>query len=116
MDDLAKAGAPLILRRGDALTVLRDMIGETGAKSVTWTRLTDGAALKRDRRVKTALAEDGEDSSGISVSANVALTSDYRFRGLSFSDGDIAVQFGVPRPVHLAHTALAKSVDDFVGR
>ena len=58
-DDLAKAGAPLILRRGDALTVLRDMIGETGAKSVTWTRLTDGAALKRDKRVKTALAEDG---------------------------------------------------------
>ena len=58
-DDLAKAGAPLILRRGDALTVLRDMIGETGAKSVTWTRLTDGAALKRDRRVKAALAEDG---------------------------------------------------------
>lgn len=43
-----------------------------------------------------ALAEDGEESSnGISVSANVALTSDYRFRGLSFSDGDIAVQGGI---------------------
>ncbi len=41
-----------------------------------------------------ALAEDGDDS-GISVSANVALTSDYRFRGLSFSDGDIAVQGGI---------------------
>ncbi len=41
-----------------------------------------------------ALAEDGE-GSGISVSANVALTSDYRFRGLSFSDGDIAVQGGI---------------------
>ena len=42
-----------------------------------------------------AFAKDGEDSSGISVSANVALTSDYRFRGLSFSDGDIAVQGGI---------------------
>ncbi|MEP2989887.1 MAG: TorF family putative porin [Parasphingorhabdus sp.] len=41
-----------------------------------------------------AFAEDGDDS-GISVSANVALTSDYRFRGLSFSDGDIAVQGGI---------------------
>jgi uncharacterized protein (TIGR02001 family) len=41
-----------------------------------------------------ALAEDGDDG-GISVSANVALTSDYRFRGLSFSAGDIAVQGGI---------------------
>ena len=41
-----------------------------------------------------ALAQTDEDS-GITVSANVALTSDYRFRGLSFSDGDIAVQGGI---------------------
>lgn len=57
--DLAQAGAPLILRRGDALSVLREVIAETGAKAVTWTRLTDGAALDRDRRVKAALTEDG---------------------------------------------------------
>jgi len=31
----------------------------------------------------------------ISVSANVSLTSDYRFRGVGFSDGDIAVQGGI---------------------
>ena len=42
-----------------------------------------------------AIAGSAEDSSGISISANVALTSDYRFRGLSFSDGDIAIQGGI---------------------
>ena len=33
--------------------------------------------------------------SGITVSANVDITSDYRFRGISLSGGDIAVQGGV---------------------
>ena len=36
-----------------------------------------------------------ESSSGITVSGNAAVTSDYRFRGLSFSDGDIAIQGGI---------------------
>lgn len=36
-----------------------------------------------------------QDDSGIEVSGNVALVSDYRFRGVSFSDGDIALQGGV---------------------
>ncbi|APG63427.1 hypothetical protein LPB140_00670 [Sphingorhabdus lutea] len=31
----------------------------------------------------------------IEISGNVALTSDYRFRGIGFSDGDIAVQGGI---------------------
>ena len=35
-----------------------------------------------------------EESGPIEVSANVALTSDYRFRGVSFSDEDIAIQGG----------------------
>ncbi|WP_066556035.1 TorF family putative porin [Croceicoccus bisphenolivorans] len=38
-----------------------------------------------------ALAQDSD----ITVSANVALTTDYRFRGVSFSGGDFAVQGGV---------------------
>lgn len=41
-----------------------------------------------------ALAQEIE-GSGITVSGNAALTTDYRFRGLSFSDGDIAVQGGI---------------------
>lgn len=57
--DFARMGAHLILRRGDALSVLRDLIAETGAKAVTWTRLTDGAALERDKKVKAALTQDG---------------------------------------------------------
>ncbi len=57
--DLAQAGAPLILRRGEALTVLRALVAETGAKAVTWTRLTDGPALERDKRIKAALVDDG---------------------------------------------------------
>ncbi|MEO9635501.1 MAG: TorF family putative porin [Parasphingorhabdus sp.] len=36
-----------------------------------------------------------ESSSAITVSGNAAVTSDYRFRGLSFSDGDIAIQGGI---------------------
>lgn len=38
-----------------------------------------------------AMAQD----SGISVSGNVAIASDYRFRGVSFSDGDPTLQGGI---------------------
>ena len=43
-----------------------------------------------------ALAQEAEDGlpAGWSVSANVAFTTDYRWRGVSFSDGDFAVQGG----------------------
>lgn len=42
-------------------------------------------------------ADEVEDASGIGVelSANVAIVSDYRFRGVSLSDGDIAIQGGI---------------------
>lgn len=40
-----------------------------------------------------ALAQD-ESTSDITVSANVALTTEYRFRGVGLSDGDIAIQGG----------------------
>jgi len=44
-----------------------------------------------------AIAQDAEDSaeSSISVSANVAMTSEYRFRGVDLSGGDLAIQGGV---------------------
>ena len=41
-----------------------------------------------------AQSEDEEASSGFSTSANMALTTDYRFRGVSLSGGDPAVQGG----------------------
>ena len=56
---LRKAGAPLVLRRGDALEVLRNLVRETGATAVHWTRLYDPDAVARDERVAEALAGDG---------------------------------------------------------
>ncbi len=44
---------------------------------------------------KTETDAPGANAGPITVSANVALTSDYRFRGVSFSDGDLAVQGGI---------------------
>jgi uncharacterized protein (TIGR02001 family) len=41
-----------------------------------------------------ALAQD-EDSSGLSVSGNVAVVTDYRFRGVSQTGGDFAIQGGI---------------------
>ena len=42
-----------------------------------------------------AYAQDSEADSPVSVSANVALVTDYRFRGVSLSAGDLAIQGGV---------------------
>ena len=41
-----------------------------------------------------AMAQDEEVASDFTVSANVALTTDYRFRGVSLSGGDPALQGG----------------------
>ncbi|QLC26586.1 hypothetical protein HFP57_17120 [Parasphingopyxis algicola] len=42
-----------------------------------------------------APAHAGELGGGFSVSGNAALVTDYRFRGVSFSDEDIAIQGGI---------------------
>ncbi len=49
----------LILRKGDALAVLRDLIEQTGAGAVYWSRLYDPDSIARDKAVKAALKEDG---------------------------------------------------------
>lgn len=49
------------------------------------------AAMPVDTDRQNSLGE----GSGIEISGNVALVSDYRFRGVSFSDGDIALQGGI---------------------
>ena len=59
---LAAAGAPLILRRGDAVQALRALVRETGATAVHWTRLYDPDAAARDARVAEALAGDGTEA------------------------------------------------------
>ena len=57
--DLEGLNARLILRRGEALEVLRALVEETGAKAVFWNRLYDGPARERDEGVKSALKSDG---------------------------------------------------------
>ena len=58
-DRLAARGSRLILRRGDALAVLRAVITETGARRVVWTRAYDPASVARDSAVKAALRAEG---------------------------------------------------------
>src|SRR6056297_843318 len=56
---LASLDSRLILRRGDALSVLRDMVRELDAGAVMWSRLYDPDSVTRDKQVKAALKEDG---------------------------------------------------------
>ena len=51
--------------------------------------------LERDVLVPGEEASSGGGESGIEISGNVSLVSDYRFRGVSFSDGDPALQGGM---------------------
>lgn len=52
-------GSCLILREGNALEVLQQMIEETGAQSVYWTRLYDPKCVARDTAIKSTLRERG---------------------------------------------------------
>ncbi|WP_427968502.1 TorF family putative porin [Altererythrobacter sp.] len=55
------------------------------------------ADIDLDRAIETINAEDAshmDGESGFTASANVALTTDYRFRGVSLSAGDMAIQGG----------------------
>ena len=55
----AKAGAPLVIRRGPSLDALRKLVKETGATHVTWNRRYEPAVITRDTGIKKALAADG---------------------------------------------------------
>ncbi|OED47867.1 deoxyribodipyrimidine photolyase [Rhodobacteraceae bacterium (ex Bugula neritina AB1)] len=56
---LEQVGSRLILRRGPALAVLVDLIGETGAGAVQWSRLYDPQAISRDTDIKAQLKAQG---------------------------------------------------------
>ena len=56
---LAGRGSRLILRQGDALTVLRELIAQTGAGAIYWSRLYDPQHKARDTGIKAALTDDG---------------------------------------------------------
>ena len=52
-------GARLILRRGPALQVLQDLVRDTGATAVFWSRAHDPASKERDATVKAGLLAAG---------------------------------------------------------
>ncbi|MFT4149661.1 MAG: deoxyribodipyrimidine photo-lyase [Paracoccaceae bacterium] len=56
---LEAAGSRLILRRGHAEQVLRDLARETGARGARWTRLYDPVSRARDTGVKASLRAAG---------------------------------------------------------
>lgn len=59
---LERAGSRLILRRGDAAGVLAQLISETGAGAVHWSRLYDPQAMVRDSAIKQRLKAQGTDA------------------------------------------------------
>jgi len=56
---LAGIGGALVLRRGDAATVLHELLAETGAGGVWWSRLYDPQSIERDKALKSSLLADG---------------------------------------------------------
>ena len=56
---LEAKGSRLILRRGDAVETLRQLVRDTGAGAVWWSRLYDPDCRKRDDAVTEALEADG---------------------------------------------------------
>ncbi|MEO0378823.1 MAG: deoxyribodipyrimidine photo-lyase [Pseudomonadota bacterium] len=61
-DTLQSKGSKLIFRTGNALDVLQDLVNETGAKTVFWSRLYDPAAVARDTDIKATLKGQGIDA------------------------------------------------------
>ena len=68
-DALGGKGQKLVLRSGDALETLRDLIRETGATRVVWGRQYDRPSRERDARIESALKEDGTEA--VSVSSHL---------------------------------------------
>ncbi len=57
--DLARAGAPLLIRQGPSLRQLRELVKATGATAVYWNRLYEPALIGRDQAIKQSLRDDG---------------------------------------------------------
>lgn len=53
-------GSRLVVRRGEALDVLKSLIVETGAGHVVWSRLYDPTAIARDSQIKSELTKTGQ--------------------------------------------------------
>ena len=70
LEDLDRQlGGRLVVREGDSLAVLQELITRTGAQAVYWNRLYEPALIARDTTVKQALRSAGIEA----VSHNAAL-------------------------------------------
>lgn len=58
-DSLFSLGSRLVLRHGNPLEILRELIKAHGAESVYWNRLYDPDEVARDAFIKKALRDDG---------------------------------------------------------
>ncbi len=56
---LEAIGSRLSLRKGKALDCLRELVSQTGAGAVWWSRAYDPDAIARDTALKAALSDDG---------------------------------------------------------
>jgi len=56
---LRQRGSRLIIRRGRTLETIRELLEVTGARVVYWNRRYEPAVIRRDKRVKAALNQDG---------------------------------------------------------
>jgi len=79
------------LLAGTALVATPAFAADEGNAALTGAITLDRAALEVD----TAEASNAEAGSGFTVSGNVALASEYRFRGVGLSNGDPALQGGI---------------------
>ncbi len=61
-DALKGKGSRLILRSGPAPEVLSELVEETGARAVYWSRAYDPDSVERDTRVKEVLKDKGIDA------------------------------------------------------
>ena len=61
-DRLREKGSDLILRQGRALDMLQDLIRDTGATAVYWSRLYDPDTVERDTEIKATLKDQGIDA------------------------------------------------------
>lgn len=58
-NSLAKLGLNLILRKGDPLEIILDLIKNISVSSVYWNRCYEPAAILRDKKIKATLLEQG---------------------------------------------------------
>lgn len=61
-NDLKKSHLPLIIRKGAALSVLNELIAQTGATAVYWNRRYEPSSIERDTAVKRELIDSGIDA------------------------------------------------------